>query len=101
MKIQTITDGQTHTVGKLVCGKDERKFKFTLEPTNEGHLMNFSQSFNGTIDEMIAKCREMISGLDKVLLGGTFNISVSSEFYDNSWIVTTNNILNENYEPII
>lgn len=100
MKLKILTDGQTYTFGKLSTGADNNKYKFSLQPMNEDHELDYVEPFTGTPDEMIAKCRTLIKGLKEVLVHGTFTIKVFSEFYDNEWTVDSEHILDQEYNII-
>jgi hypothetical protein len=100
MKVKELTDNQSFFVGKLVPGADDEKYTFSLQPMNENHPLDYVTKFKGTIDEMIAECRRIINGLDKVLVGGSFTVKVSPEFFDNEWLISDSHIYNQDFEEI-
>ncbi|HBK83191.1 MAG TPA: hypothetical protein DDZ41_06275 [Flavobacterium sp.] len=71
---------------KTLIADKNAKFEVLLELQNEGKLMNYWESYERNLEQIIQKAQTIISGLKQVLPKGKFEVKIEDIFEGNTFV---------------
>ena len=60
-----------------------KNYNFKLTPCNEGHSMTYLETCTGNLENLFARCNEIVKGLKAIFPLGDFSVLIENSTFDN------------------
>ena len=88
---------------KMLMEDKATTFEVLLELQNEGKSMNYCETFEGNLENIVKKARSIILSLNQILPKGKFEIQIEDIFDEETFVYVNENsfYVNKNINSIV